>query len=167
MAEQGGRSAGNSADIQQVRVPHPSGLQPSCLVPQGIQETCDTKEATGPPGERTPSVTAAAAAVAGDISLGPGFKVSAGTGKVGVEVLRPVLREPEWGSRGWSKQQSLFRSLHLNVGDPGGAAEAWKLRLAEHCIPSPRCPARWPLAVTSDRPAGQWSSCGWKQASTA
>lgn len=70
-------------DIQQAGVPHPSGLQPSCLVPQGIQETCDTKAATGPPGERTPSVTAAAAAFAGDISLGPGFKVSAGTGKVG------------------------------------------------------------------------------------
>lgn len=91
--EQGGRSAGDSpqpASKSESHIP-----QACSQVPQGSQETCDTKAAMGPPGDQTPSVTAAATVVTGDISLGPGFKVSAGTGK-GVEEARSVLgREPE------------------------------------------------------------------------
>lgn len=92
--KQGGRSAGDSPQISSKSESH---IPQACSqVPQGSQETCDTKAATGPPREQTPSVTAAAiVVVTGDISLGPGFKVPAGTGKGGEEARSVLGREPE------------------------------------------------------------------------
>lgn len=71
-----------------------SSERPGLLNPWGNThcDTCDTRAAAGPPGAGTPSAKAAAAAAAGDISLNPDFKVSAGVGRAETGVGRPGRR---------------------------------------------------------------------------